>query len=178
MKQEFVATSVQYASLTRRLIAAIVDLVVVMLVVVPLTNWTVSFISNGGDLPALMMDYFERHASADISVSDMVHYLESHNAIIPYILSQVISLLMVMAYCVAFWCWQGATLGKMLLRIKVIDMKSGGALTLRQAIARVFGYVLSSVILCLGFVMINFRKDCRGLHDMVAGTAVIVQPLN
>lgn len=165
----------QYASLNRRLMAAIIDLLLILIITTPITNWLLSFFPGGGDIFSLMFSYLETHKNDTIQISGLIQHLEAHNAITSYILSQAISFSMVMAYCIMFWSWQGATPGKMLLRMKVVDMASGGSVTIRQATLRAFGYILSSITLCLGFIMINFRKDCRGLHDILSGTAVIVQ---
>lgn len=162
-----------YASLNRRLTAALVDLMFVLVTIAPLTSFIVNFVSDGRDPFVLISAYMETHKESTIDVNDALGYLKEHNAIVPYILSQIISIVLTMIYCVSFWRWQGATLGKILLRLKVVDASTGGLISLRQGVLRAIGYVPSSLF----FIIINFRKDHRGLHDLMANTVVIVQNL-
>ncbi len=73
-----------------------------------------------------------------------------------------------------FWRrWQGATPGKKFFRVKIVDAKSFEEIDNKQAITRSFGYIASTLVLLMGFFMVAFRDDKRGLHDLLAGTAVI-----
>ena len=67
--------------------------------------------------------------------------------------------------------WQ-ATIGKMALGMRVTDLQ-GKRLTLARSLARYPGMILSSVLLCIGFVMIAWTQRKQGLHDMLAGTLVL-----
>ena len=74
----------------------------------------------------------------------------------------------------AFWRrWSGATPGKRFVGIKVVDAKSFGEVSMKQAITRSLGYIPALLLLGAGFIIIIFRKDKRGMHDMMADTAVI-----
>ncbi len=82
--------------------------------------------------------------------------------------------LSVLAITLFFWKkWSGATPGKKMLHIKIVDATTFGAISNKQAIIRSLGYVLSTLPLLFGFFMAVLRKDKRTLHDLVAGTAVI-----
>ena len=73
-----------------------------------------------------------------------------------------------------FWRrWKGATPGKRVMNIHVVDAKTLGEVSSVQAMTRSLGYIVSRLILLVGFLMVAFRKDKRGLHDMMAGTLVI-----
>ncbi len=73
-----------------------------------------------------------------------------------------------------FWKrWRGATPGKRLLHIKIVDSKTFEDIDNKQAITRSIGYIVSTLTLLIGFIMVGFRKDKRGLHDLLASTAVI-----
>ena len=75
---------------------------------------------------------------------------------------------------ILFWKkWAGATPGKKLLGIHVVDLKTCQEINNKQAIIRYIGYIISTIPLAVGFLMVGFRKDRRALHDMLAGTAVI-----
>ena len=67
------------------------------------------------------------------------------------------------------------TLGKMALGIIVTDM-NGDRITFGKATGRFFGKIISSLILCIGFLMIAFTDRKRGLHDMIASTLVVKYP--
>lgn len=73
-----------------------------------------------------------------------------------------------------FWKrWRGATPGKKFLHVKIVDAKTFGDIDNKQAIIRSVGYVASTLTFLAGFFMVAFRNDKRGLHDLIAGTAVI-----
>ena len=82
--------------------------------------------------------------------------------------------LLIAVITIAFWKqWAGATPGKHLLKIHVVDAESLGEITNKQAIIRYIGYIASSIPLGLGFVMVAFHKEKRALHDLLANTVVI-----
>jgi uncharacterized RDD family membrane protein YckC len=41
-----------------------------------------------------------------------------------------------------------------------------------KAILRAFSYIISSVLILIGFIIVAFKKDKRALHDIIAGTQV------
>jgi uncharacterized RDD family membrane protein YckC len=66
----------------------------------------------------------------------------------------------------------GATLGKKALGLKVV-MPDGGPVSLGRAFGRHFAKILSAIPLCIGFIMVGFDAEKRGLHDYVCNTRVI-----
>lgn len=67
---------------------------------------------------------------------------------------------------------EGATFGKMLLGIKVTDLQ-GNRISYGKACIRYFGKIISSIILCIGYIMAAFTEKRQGLHDIIAGTLVV-----
>ena len=65
-----------------------------------------------------------------------------------------------------------ATLGKMLLGLKVTDLK-GRRISFLRATGRHFGKILSGLILGIGFFMIAFTKKKQGLHDIITECLVL-----
>ncbi|SNS04604.1 RDD family protein [Belliella buryatensis] len=65
-----------------------------------------------------------------------------------------------------------ATLGKMLFRIKVIDL-NGNRLSQLNSLGRSLGRVLSGMTLLIGYIMAIFRDDNKTLHDIIAETFVV-----
>ncbi len=72
-----------------------------------------------------------------------------------------------------FWVKYLGTPGKMLLKIQVVDAKTGQALSTPQAIGRYLGYYVSIIPLLLGLIWVAFDKKKQGFHDKLAGTVVI-----
>jgi uncharacterized RDD family membrane protein YckC len=72
-----------------------------------------------------------------------------------------------------FWTKYLGTPGKMLLRLRVVDAKTGQAISVPKAIGRYLGYYVSAIPLLLGFIWIAFDRKKQGFHDKLAGTVVI-----
>jgi uncharacterized RDD family membrane protein YckC len=77
-----------------------------------------------------------------------------------------------MAYYVGFWASSGQTVGKDLMGIKVVR-KDGQAPGWGRAFLRYIGYIISAVVLSLGFMWILIDKKRQGWHDKIAGTYAI-----
>lgn len=65
-----------------------------------------------------------------------------------------------------------ATLGKMALGMKVTDL-NGYRISFARATGRHFAKILSGMILLIGYIMVAFTERKQGLHDMLAGTLVV-----
>lgn len=75
-----------------------------------------------------------------------------------------------------FWlCHQfgGQTVGKKLIGLKVISVHSQSLNVFRILLRETVGRVLCLGTLFLGYFGILFRKDGRGLHDLISGSIVI-----
>jgi uncharacterized RDD family membrane protein YckC len=66
----------------------------------------------------------------------------------------------------------GATPGKMVIGVKVIR-PDGSPVSLGRAFGRYFAKILSFLILAIGYIMIGFDAEKRGLHDMICDTRVV-----
>jgi uncharacterized RDD family membrane protein YckC len=76
-----------------------------------------------------------------------------------------------------FYSEKGATPGKLLLNLQVVQSDTGERLTyLRAFLRETLGKMISGVLLCLGFLIAAFRNDHRALHDMIFDTRVIEKP--
>ena len=67
---------------------------------------------------------------------------------------------------------KGATLGKMILGIRVTDME-GKQVTFGRASGRYFGKILSGLTLYIGFIIAGFTQQKQALHDILAKTLVV-----
>ena len=77
-----------------------------------------------------------------------------------------------LVYTVGFWSAQGATPGKMAVGIKITKY-DGEEIDFGSALLRYIGYLASTITLLIGYLMIAFTREKRGLHDYIAGTVVI-----
>jgi len=68
----------------------------------------------------------------------------------------------------------GRTPGKMILGLQVVS-EEGKPLTFGIAFLRSVGYLVSSVVLNLGFIWAAFDRRKQGWHDKIAGTVVIIR---
>ena len=88
-------------------------------------------------------------------------------------------------YFIGFWAWRGQTLGKMVIGARIVQ-RDGSPIGLARAILRYAGYFVyflvmriggvvyvPYIILLVGFLIIAFSREKRGLHDLLAGTVVI-----
>ena len=66
----------------------------------------------------------------------------------------------------------GATPGKMALGLKVVR-PDGRPVDLGRAFGRYFAKMLSAMILFIGYIMVAFDAEKRGLHDMICDTRVV-----
>ena len=72
-----------------------------------------------------------------------------------------------------FWLRFLGTPGKMALKLKIVDARTGNKMTVAQAIGRYFAYIISMIPLGLGFIWIGIDSKKQGWHDKLAGTVVI-----
>jgi uncharacterized RDD family membrane protein YckC len=74
---------------------------------------------------------------------------------------------------ISFWIfWNGQTPGKKILNLKIVD-ENYFNINLKTAIIRYIGYYISILTFFIGFAIIAFRNDKKGLHDILAKTYVI-----
>lgn len=74
---------------------------------------------------------------------------------------------------IALWTLKQATPGKMLLKMKIVDAKTGGKPSMKQWIIRYIGYIVSTIVVFLGFLWVAWDKKKQGWHDKMAGTMVV-----
>ena len=75
-------------------------------------------------------------------------------------------------YYVALHALFGQTVGKMVVRVRVVRT-DGGGLAVGRSILRSVGYLVSGATLLVGYVIAGLRRDKRALHDLLAGTRVV-----
>ena len=74
-------------------------------------------------------------------------------------------------YTIAVATWS-TTVGKRVLGIYVLR-PDGSRVGIGRAFVRYLGYILSALFFFVGYLMIAFREDKRGLHDLICDTVVV-----
>ena len=78
-----------------------------------------------------------------------------------------------LGYVLWFWANRGATPGKKMLGLKIVREDGEDPIGWGTAFMRFVGYMVSGAILYIGFLMIAFNPEKKGLHDMIAKTRVL-----
>jgi uncharacterized RDD family membrane protein YckC len=86
--------------------------------------------------------------------------------------SAVLAWLFQVGYFVYYWASTGATPGKSMLNLRVVD-KDYQIINEGRAILRYLGYMVSSLCFMLGYIWILFDGAGQGWHDKIAGTYVV-----
>jgi uncharacterized RDD family membrane protein YckC len=116
---------------------------------------------------ALLLVYLFYDASAAGKLSPA-------GALIDAVVNFIVYMVLVYYYYGYFYSKSGASPGKSLLGLKVVDAISGKYLDYWTSFKReVFGKLLSTIILCIGYMMAGFRKDKMALHDLLFNTRVV-----
>jgi uncharacterized RDD family membrane protein YckC len=88
------------------------------------------------------------------------------------ILMALISWAIQLGYPIYFLGKYSATLGKMACGLKVVR-PDGEKISYARACGRVFAEMLSSMILCIGYIIVAFDEEKRSLHDRICDTRVV-----
>jgi uncharacterized RDD family membrane protein YckC len=156
-------SKMQYATFMGRMLASTIDTVLSSIILVPIMNVFSMFFkveTNSSELVDISI-------AAKMTEDDAIATFASA---LPSILLQS---LIVATIVLVFWFYRGATPGKMILKMKIADAKTGEPASKKQLIIRYLGYFVSLLPLCLGFVWIYYDKKRQGFHDKLAGTVVV-----
>ncbi len=78
-------------------------------------------------------------------------------------------------YHVGMLTWRGATIGKMILNLKVVRF-DGYPIGFGIAVVRSLSSVFSTVVMALGFLWVIWDPEKQSWHDKIAGTVVVQLP--
>jgi uncharacterized RDD family membrane protein YckC len=164
----------KYATFNRRMIAATIDSFLIMLFIAPVIDWI--FLHFYGPVPVdwtglqkKMNDAQDERAANEL----FWRTLSESGFILRWWVNSIWQFIVLAA--ATGYCWRrwSATPGKMAMGIKVADATTEAPISDRQIIIRLFGYVVSSVVLLMGFFWIGFDKRRQAWHDKLANTVVI-----
>ena len=162
MKETDVHLRFQYAGFWKRVVADIIDSVVlngvsllVALMILGCFYWVGIFFGKAGGAARSLFDDFSAF----------------------YIQILLGSLRIVSSLIYYTWGTYrfGTTLGKRCFHIYVVNVSDGSKITLEQSFIRYVGYALSAIPLYAGYLMVALESKKRGLHDLLAGTVSIIQ---
>ena len=147
MEQQQEGTLVEYAGFWIRLGAYIIDGVILGVI-----NLVASFI------------FVAIVASAEPGDTGLLAGLTGGFTVVIFILT--------ILYFIGFWAWRGQTPGKMAVGVKIVNT-DGSSISVGKSILRYIGYIVSGIIIYIGFLMIAWDGEKQGLHDKIAGTYVV-----
>ncbi|MFB2539242.1 MULTISPECIES: RDD family protein [unclassified Acinetobacter] len=142
----------EFAGFGRRLLATIIDAIILAIVTAILS----SILQMMGVLSPL----------------ENVENIEALQAAV--LKQQLFSNIFGLIVTVILWMKWAGTPGKRLLKLKVLDAKTGNKISFGQAILRYFAYILSTLPLFLGFFWIIWDKQKQSFHDKIAKTVVVI----
>ena len=132
-----------YAGFWIRTAAALIDTILVLVIILPL----------------LTLAYGREYWVSDL------FYHGIWDLLLNYILPAVAVVL--------FWIYKSATPGKMVLKLRIVDARTGGKPSVGQLVGRYLAYYISIIPLMLGIIWVGIDKRKQGWHDKLAGTLVI-----
>jgi uncharacterized RDD family membrane protein YckC len=170
-----IASQHEYASLNRKIIAFGIDIVIIMLVLFPISSILTMVFFGINESPLTEMNKaLTQTQNADTSM--LMNYLWDTLSSAKYLIVQFfIPLVLVSAYFVYFWAKMGASIGKLIMRCKIVDADTYRAITMKQALRRMAGHYLNVLTLGIGLFMADFTKRKQGLHDKLAGSVVVIK---
>ena len=83
--------------------------------------------------------------------------------------------LLMLTYQTIFLGWKGQTLGKMALKVIVVN-PDGSKISYAKALGRAAAEILSGCLLAIGYLIAFWDDEKRTLHDRLANTRVINAP--
>ncbi|MFI5172234.1 MAG: RDD family protein, partial [Chitinophagales bacterium] len=163
----------QTASISRRFIAYLIDVLLVGMAVSAFLFVTMghapedAFVDEGK--PSLADEYpFFAYADGIVNGPSRASYVESFIKF--YSMEALIGLLLIpMIYFVFFEGLWGASIGKLITGIRV-RRKDGGKINFGVAFIRYLGRIISTIIFLLGYALALIDSKRQTLHDKIANT--------
>jgi len=136
----------EYVGFWPRVGAAIIDTILALIIIGPILTWI-----YGKEYWLTEREVFELAGPADLLI----------NWVFPAVA------------VILFWIYRQATPGKMAIRARIVDARTGGKPSTGQLIGRYLGYYVSILPLMLGIIWVGIDKRKQGFHDKLAGTLVV-----
>jgi uncharacterized RDD family membrane protein YckC len=160
------------ANLNRRILAMIVDMILIGLIMMPL-SYCIDLI-----LPRLMIDQINLDTEImlkNISLSTFMLMIYQSGILVQAIIVQSIYIfIIIFLYFISLKKFS-TTPGKKLCNCKVINLATGDRISTKQALYRSIAMPFSLLTCGIGILMIEFTKNNQALHDKIAKTVVVIQ---
>jgi len=150
-----------YAGFTSRLIAFVVDLLVLIIAQIS----TVWFIS-------VTLSIFQLNRVLGLTLENLVEKYSWAAFLAGGAAYAIFFAFLSTMYCTVMWGATGQTFGKALMGLRVVAM-NGKRLSYGRAFVRFLAYNVSALMLFLGFAWILVDSRRMGFHDKIANTCVI-----
>ena len=143
-----------YPGFNIRMLAVTIDILLFTLVFTPIFN---IFTKRYQPLPP---------ANLPQEPGQMIHALAASGWLASWLAGGLIQFLCLLALIFFFWQWRGATPGKELMRLKIVDIKTGNSMTPKQNLLRLVGYILSMLPgVCLSvWLALTMPVDAPGTY--------------
>jgi uncharacterized RDD family membrane protein YckC len=141
----------QYAGFTTRLIALIIDRLIVASII---------------SIIAVVTDLVLQALGLDELLGP-----QGQASRIMAVFGVLLTFLIPIAYDIGFWMLAGQTPGKRVMGLRIVRT-DGGRLTLGNCVRRLIGYLISG-ILFLGYLWVLVDNRRQGFHDKIGGTFVV-----
>lgn len=193
----------------KRLMAYVIDILIVSICMTPILNWSVinPYIDEYTENYTEYTELLEQANAGDIDPEDAEYeekIIDLNYQINKYkvISSSISAGSLLLYFALLQWALKGQTIGKKIMKIKVVANREDKKLNIGNYILRslILNNIIFTIVLIVGvylfkedgyynlsmivsylqllvmsiiMLMIVLRKDFRGLHDIVAGTKVI-----
>ena len=193
----------------KRLMAYVIDILIVSICMTPILNWSVinPYIDEYTENYTEYTELLEQANAEDIDPEDAEYeekIIDLNYQINKYkvVSSSISAGSLLLYFALLQWALKGQTIGKKIMKIKVVANREDKKLNIGNYILRslILNNIIFTIVLIVGvylfkedgyynlsmivsylqllvmsiiMLMIVLRKDFRGLHDIVAGTKVI-----
>lgn len=168
---------INYSKLIPRLFASTLDLLMLPLIVSPIISVIARFMYTTIFKDFLIeqkVDLSDYAASMSIFyTAEFMEYITDNHKVLTYITCAgslaLLNIIFMAVFFIGFWKYKGATPGKMIMHMKIVDAKTLEKPTTYQLIKRFICYVTAF----FGIWSILFTDQKQAFHDKIAGTVVI-----
>lgn len=162
-----------YSKFIPRLFATTIDLLILSFALAPIMSVVTQMVFNynfGEFFIANGIDLNDKEAMSKAASSpEFVQYLTLGAFIKHTLILMCFNGILMSFYFIFFWHRYGATPGKMMMKIKIVDNRVFGKPTLWMLIKRFFLYITAPI----GVWFIIVTRRSQAMHDKMAGTVVI-----
>jgi len=163
-----------YPKFIPRLFSITIDLAILTIALTPIMNWIGQYI-----FIYIFADFFlefnvdmssNTALAASMAIPEFADYITLERTLKYSSALFIINTVFMGGYFVFFWSKFGATPGKMLMRMKIVDANDSKSLpSTYRCIKRFCGYITAFMSL----LYVHFNKRGMALHDKMANTVVI-----